>query len=223
MTLRSAALSAIALLAASLCGSAPALAQLSPSTSGFSSAPTSANDEEYFYMLRQLGPCLASNKRDRSIAFLDAAIDSPQEAAAFDALFGDTTNRCMQNFVSATLVRAWVRGVVAEGLFKDAMRDWPEGTVPAIEEPESIASIHDFARCYVAQDFAAARGLIEETRLGDKSELARMRELAPTFGPCMPQGSQIALKPMNIRMALAEALYHATRNPGAARLPGQSD
>ena len=223
MIARLASIPALAMLATSLCWSAPALAQLSPGRSGFSSAPTVANDEEYFYMLRQLGPCLVSNKRDRSIAFLDAQIDSPQEAAAFDSLFGDTTNRCLQNFVSATLVRAWVRGVVAEGLFKAAMRDWPQGAVPAIEEPESIASIHDFARCYVARDFAAARGLIEETRLGDKSELARIRELAPTFAPCLPQGSEVALKPMNIRMALAEALYHATRNPGAASLPGRSD
>ena len=173
-------------------------------------------------MLRQLGPCLASNKRDRAIAFLAAPIDSEEETAAFDALFDRSANRCLQNFVSATMVRSWVRGVVAEGLFKDAMREWPEGAAPVIEEPASIASIHDFARCYVALDFAAARSLLEETRLGDKSELARMRELAPTFGRCLPEGSDVTLKPMNIRMALAEALYHATRDPSTARAPGEA-
>lgn len=207
--------------AALLLWAVPSAAQLSPGTSGFSTAPTAANGEEYFYMLRQVGPCLASNKRERAIAFLAAPIDSEEEDAAFDALFDRAANRCLQNFVSATMVRAWVRGVVAEGLFNDAMRDWPAGAVPAIEEPATVASIHDFARCYVAHDFASARGLIEETRLGDKSELARMRELAPTFGHCLPEGANVTLKPINIRMALAEALYHATKDPSTARQPGQ--
>jgi hypothetical protein len=213
----SALLSAVLLVCA-----VPATAQLSPSTSGFSTAPTAANDEEYFYMLRQLGPCLADGRRGRAIAFLDAPIDSSEEDAAFAALFDDAINPCLRNFVSASLVRSWVRGVVAEGLFKDALRKWPEGAVPATEEPGSIASIHDFARCYVANDFAAARSLLEDTRLGDKSELARMRELAPTFGQCLPEGSNVTLKPMNIRMALAEALYHATRDPSTARAPGEA-
>ena len=191
----------------------PSLAQLSTGASGQSTAPRMAANEEYWRMLRAMGDCLANSKTEKAEAFLDAPIDSPEELRAFRSLFGDTRNRCMRNFVSATMVTSWVRGSVAEGLFR--RNDRAGRQVPAdYPAPETIASLHDFARCYVAGNPDSAKAFLRETKMATSGETERLREMAPGFASCLP-AVEVALDPTDIRMAIAEAMYHATRAPSS--------
>lgn len=195
-----------------------ASAQLSPGISGFSGAPTTATEDEYWFFVRELGRCLAQTKREKSIALLEAPIDSPAEKRAFDALIKrHGANKCMSNMRSATLVRAQVRGSVAEGLYEANPRPAPMDSEAAVLPAETvIRSLHDFANCYVAKNPSPARSLLSDTDLGTQRENERVREMAAGFGPCLPQGRQVRIVPMDVRMALAEALYRTTVSRPAA-------
>ncbi len=203
----------LVLLTAALCflGMAtPAAAQLSPSTSGSSTAPTEASQKDYWWMLRQMGDCLADTKTEKSQAFLAAKIDSADETREFKQLFGRSRNICMRNFVRASIVRSQIRGVVAEGMYRRNLVQVGADFVPAPNAPAEIASLHDFARCYVNSNYAEARALLRETRLATEDEAELVKRMAPGFALCLPEGRDIVLKPINVRMSLAEALYHAT-------------
>ncbi|GGD52244.1 hypothetical protein GRI62_05565 [Erythrobacter arachoides] len=196
----------------------PAQAQLSSGTSGFSSAPVNASEAEYWQMMGRLGQCLANSKEEASRTFLAAPIDSEAENAAFAALFHRQSNRCMGNFVSASLLRAHVRGVVAEGLIEQLPEDRRAALVatpPA--EPDTIANLHDFARCYVAMHPAESMTLLRETRLQSAGELAYIQQIAGDFGACLPEGRDVSLRPLNVRLALAEALHHAATSEESDR------
>ncbi|MDB5695205.1 MAG: hypothetical protein JWN21_748 [Sphingomonas bacterium] len=187
---------------------APASAQLAPGRSGASDEPRTASEEEFWFFMRELGACLAKTKREQSMAFLATVVDSPQEKRAFDGLIRKGgSNVCMRNMVRATVVRAQVRGVVAEGLYKLQ----PPGAVPAaVASDRQIRSIHDFADCYIARNHADARGLLITTKLGTVEESQRVQAMSQQFGVCLPQGRKVPIVPTDIRMALAGALYRAS-------------
>lgn len=207
----------IVLSIAAVAFAAPASSQLAPGYSGWSSAPVEASEAEYWRMMRRLGACLADSKREQAMVFLGSEVDSAEEGEAFDALFHRSRNRCMGNFVNAGMLRAHVRGVVAEGLFQQLPSDLRRSALASpLSEPDVVASIHEFADCYVARHPAEASGLIDETRLGTEGELEYIREIAADFGPCLPEGVEVSLRPINVRMAFAEALYRA-----ATRMPAE--
>jgi hypothetical protein len=115
----------------------------------------------------------------------------------------------MRDFVNLTTVRAHIRGAVAEGMYKRVVsgRASPLTSLTASDEP--VLDLHGFARCYVAGHAEKAHTLLVETRLGDRDEIKAVRDMAPDFGPCLPQGVEVRLNPPEVRMAIAEALYHA--------------
>lgn len=200
--------------AALLVSSLPAAAQLSPGTSGFSSAPVSASEAEYWSMVRTLGGCLADSKRAQSEAFLATASGTPEESAAFAPLFHRKSNRCMGNFIRASIVRAHIRGSIAEGLFEQMDETQrAQGLAMPIAEPESIRSLHDFARCYVSRHQADAAALLAETKLASKGESEAIRQMSADFSECFPADREVTIVPIDIRMAIAEQLYHAARRP----------
>jgi hypothetical protein len=188
----------------------PAHAQLAPGRSGFSDAPTVAHESEYWEMMGNLGECLARIKAEQARAFVESDIDSAAESEAFELLFNRTRNVCLGNFVRAGMLRSHVRGVVAEGLFKRMPAETVANfTAAPPAAPAVVVSLHDFARCYVVSHPATARRLIEETRVATKGETEFVRGIASDFGPCLPQGTEITIRPTSVRMAIAEALYRA--------------
>ena len=208
---------ALILLAVACSWAVPAHAQLSPGTSGFSSAPTEASQAEYWVMIRTLGACLADYKTDKAQAFLTTAPGSSAEDAAFSALFENRRHRCMGNFVSATMLRSHVRGSVAEGLFEQ-MGEAAQAAIAMrqLAAPAQIASLHDFADCYVASHAANAAAFLDQTKLGSKGEIAALQQMAPDFAPCLPADREVRLDPIDLRMAIAEGLYHAANGSGAS-------
>lgn len=189
---------------------APASAQLSPGISGSSSAPISGNEDDYWYLMRQMGDCLADHKTEQAMAWLAAEPGSAEETAAVGGLFNRSYNSCMQNFVRASFVRAHLRGTVAESLFRSRRRQLGEEFQPALVEPETITGIHEFARCYVATHFDDAATLLSKSRLSTNEEHELVAAMAPQFGPCLPEGIEIVIRPIEIRLAIAEAMYRTT-------------
>jgi len=205
----------------------PAHAQLSNGTSGYSSAPRPGVDAEYWRFLDQIGPCLANQKPDEAVAFVDAVIDSEQEGAAFDVLFNVGENRrnnCAGRYAGVYgAQRSHIRASVAEGLFEnleDAVVEQFIANPPAA--PETIGTLHDFARCYVVANPADARELLRRTDVATRGELEFIQEIAADFGPCMPEGREVTLRPTPVRMAIAEAAWRAATGRPAATIQGRN-
>ncbi len=185
-------------------------AQLSPGASGTSSAPVRGNENDYWYLIRQMGDCLADSKADQSAAMLAATPGSEAETQAVGKLFNRSYNNCMKTFVSASFVRAHLRGSLAESLYRTRRQKMADAFVPRFAEPDVVNSLHDFAACYVALEFDSASSLLEGSRLATDAERNLVRDMASGFGPCLPEGTEIEIKPIDIRLAIAEAMYRTT-------------
>lgn len=68
------------------------------------------------------------------------------------------------------------------------------------------------AVCVAEQNPAAIRGLIA-TRPETAEEKAAIQAIAPSLGPCLPQGATLKANRQSLRAALAEALYHRAVAP----------
>jgi hypothetical protein len=189
----------------------PANAQLSPGYSGQSTAPIAGVPDDYWLLLREISYCVPAQKYEGSVAFLAEEPASAAETRAFKKLFGGQRNVCMRDFVGATFLRAHLRGAVAEGLYKKiyAARSAPIAPGQPLAAQPAIRSLHDFARCFVADHETMAHRLITETKLGSDDERASVRTMAANFGPCLPERVKAKINPTEVRMALAEALYRA--------------
>lgn len=208
---------------AALALAAPAAAQINGSASGWSSAPVNASETEYWSMMGQMGTCLAERKGEAARAFVETAIDSAEEDAAFEALFHRSRNGCMGNFVQAGMLRAHVRGLVAEGLFESLPDEVINAFVAAPPAPpQTIDTLHDFARCYVVAHPAEARQLLRETRVATRGELEFIRAMAPDFADCLPQDREVRLQATSVRMAIAEAAYRAATGSPAPTIQGRN-
>jgi hypothetical protein len=190
----------------------PAQAQLAPGISGYSNSPLEGTQRDYWYLVRQLGHCLSRSEREQSVTFLATEPGSRAEGTAWDDLFnnGRTNNPCMQNFVSASIIRAHVRGAMAESIFERWVDDQENGISPVFSEPETVTGIHDFADCFVARHFDIAHGLVENTKISTQGELRFIQEIVSEFGPCLPVGQDVRIVPTDVRLAIAEALYRTT-------------
>jgi len=187
-----------------------AQAQLAAGSSGFSDAPTNAHESEYWMMMSEFGNCIAAHKSEQALAFVDTVIDSAEEAKRYKALFGRSKNFCMRHFVSATMIRSRVRGVVAEGLVKRL----PDETMHRLVEqapagPAKVKTLHDFAMCYVVSYPLEAQQFLRDTRLATQGEEEFLRSKWSHFSSCMPQGVTNQPKATSVRMAVAEALLRA--------------
>ena len=195
---------------ASMTVAIPAEAQLAPGYSGYSTAPEAGTDKDYLFMMRQLGSCLAASKTKLAVAMLAAPENSAAEGRAFQDLFNARNNNCLGAVVRATVVRAQVRGALAEALYRRNLR--AGATVrPVVTDVsgEEVGNLADFARCYVSRHPAEARALLDDTKLGTSEERAAVIAMSGDFQTCLP-AREVELSPSDIRMVLAEVLYKAT-------------
>lgn len=187
-----------------------ASAQVASGYSGYSTAPEEGTDKDYLFMLRQIGSCLAGSKTRQAVAMLAAPVNSAAEGRAFQALFNSRNNVCLGSYVSASVVRSQIRGTLAEALYR---RNVNAGAAvrptSATVSGNDVASLHDFARCYVSRHPDDARALIDKTKLGTSEERAAVIAMSAEFKACLPQ-RQVELSPSDVRMVIAEVLYNAT-------------
>lgn len=187
----------------------PVSAQLAPGVSGTSTAPIEGSENDFWWLLRELGRCTSGAKFEEAETFLASAVDSSAEDRAFKRVFGGKSNVCMRSFVSMSAPRSYIRGALAEGMYKKIIADGGPPVVAMLAAEEAVRDMHGFARCYVASHADSAHALVTETRLGTEDEVRAIRAMVADFGPCLPQGIEVRIDPPEVRMAIAEALYHA--------------
>ena len=194
---------------------APAAAQLAPGYSGISSGPKEGTDNDYWYLIRQMGDCLVHTKGDQAAEVLSFAPNSPEEGKAVKALFGRTSNKCMRRFVRASFDRAHLRGSMAEALYRNRVRAMG-GTTHNFAAPDKIANLYDFAACYVAKNYDEAEHLLANSRLATSEEEELVVQMSSGFSDCLPD-RKVTLSAVEVRLALAEAMYRSTLPDEAAR------
>ena len=62
-----------------------------------------------------------------------------------------------------------------------------------------------------ASNARTAASLLADTQLGSKEEADTVVGMAPGFKSCFPAGREVRIDATEVRMALAEALYHTAR------------
>lgn len=201
---------ALFLSAFSLAVASSASAQLSPGTSGSSGAAREGTEKDYWYIIRYMGNCLAGAKTEQMKEFLATKPASRDEDRVFKKLFNRRYNACMQSFVQVRFRRAHLRGAVAEGLYRDHAAALGESWAPNLTQPDDIASLHDFAQCYVANNFERVDRFLDQTKLGSSDEHRAVVDMAQGFSDCLPQYREVTLDPVEVRLALAEAMYRTT-------------
>lgn len=192
-------------------------AQIKPTASGTSSSPVQATTEEYWWIIGEMGRCLANSKTQDATLFMATKIGSSEEGKAFRALINRRHNSCMRDFVRLSFPRAHMRGAIAEGLYWRALGD--RASAPSFKPIDrvGVTSIHDFARCYIVRNSDSAHSLLSESKVGTRKERQMIQQLAPDFGACISEGATISIDPPQVRLAIAEAAYHAVAtNSGLA-------
>ncbi|KRB80716.1 hypothetical protein ASE00_16930 [Sphingomonas sp. Root710] len=131
-------------------------------------------------------------------------------------------------------------GAVAEGLqitsSPDVMRGmYAEAILDTIKDDEALQPapsqasytrewfaitgrdpiVDEMAVCVADQNPAGIRALLA-TSAETPEELAAARALAPSLGPCLPQGATLKANRQGLRAALAEALFHRATAPALA-------
>lgn len=192
---------------------ASAQAQLSTGASG-QPGSRSADASEYWWAYGQLGSCLAKNKARASLALMNAIHGSEDEAKAVYGLIGRPT-MCLRHLSRMGILTTDLRGVVAEGLYKEAgapLLPEAEFTVRKKMDGDEAERIGVFgltaelADCFVTRKPAEARKLLT-TPPGSEEEGAALITAAPAFKACSPGSVTFQLSAIEYRGAVAEALY----------------
>jgi hypothetical protein len=68
----------------------------------------------------------------------------------------------------------------------------------------------DYGHCVATRKWAGSRDLLL-SKPGSPEEGAAIRQLRPVLGPCLTEGSTLQLTPANIRLMLAQPVYHLAK------------
>jgi len=192
-----------------------ARAELAPGYSGQSSSPRDATVDEFWWSLADIGSCLAKSRKASAAKLLASSPGSSAESAALHEMIGRPTMCLRGGMVRMATPTHLLRGSLAEALYeqrikKKASIDWLPGRAAAL--PATPAGddgyLRSFARCYVAADAAEAHRLLTSTELATKEEGQAVVTMARAMKGCAPGQGKVALDATEIRLALAEALYH---------------
>lgn len=168
----------------------------------------------------RLAECIAAKYPSQARAFLDATDMQTQKAAERPL---NRSQLCdFRSFVDYNVEainirteRKIYRGLLAEGLLKDARRDKGLAAMPLQAKYDRPwfamtgreAMIDEMAVCISAINPGGVRRIFN-TLHDSTEERAALAELAPSFGTCLESGVQLTANSLSLRTALAEALYH---------------
>ena len=116
-----------------------------------------------------------------------------------------------------------MRGMYAEAILDTIKED--EALQPLPSQPSYTRNwfaitgrdsvVDEMAVCVAEQNPAAIRALLA-TSAETPEELAAVRALTPSLGPCLPQNATLKANRQGLRAALAEALFHRATAPALA-------
>lgn len=187
-----------------------AQAQVASSRSGNSSLRYFGS-ETAMSELAGFGRCYAKERRKQALSLLAAPPTSRQEIEIYKGLFSGDNLSCLTPGTTLNVPPAYVRGAIAEGLFRAGTGVTEDMILPAPARTE-VTSLSDAARCYAARHPVEARALLG-TKPASKQEFETVSALMDEFELCLPDGIQINFDATTIRYRVAEALL---RLPPAA-------
>jgi hypothetical protein len=104
------------------------------------------------------------------------------------------------------LPRGFAPDAAAQPWFEAGLKIHPAG---ARIDQVSLAR-DDYGHCVATRKWAASRDLLL-SKAGSPQEKAAIKQLLPVLGPCLTAGSTLQLTPANIRLMLAQPVYHLAK------------
>jgi hypothetical protein len=185
--------------AAGLAGTAHG--QLGHSRSGSSSLHF-VDEAESMRELVLFGRCYARRARNESLSLIATRPTSREEAETYRRLFGRDVICLGPGTMSAPL--AYIRGVIAEGLFQ-AGEGVPVSHMLPAPTVDQVRNVSDAARCYAAGHPAQVRALVA-IRPGTREEFDAVSALMDDIRGCLPAGARFDISATVIRYRLVEGL-----------------
>lgn len=189
-------------MTASLAGQAGA--QLAPGRSGISTV-LYMGAEEAMKELAMFGRCYGRNQRKQALSLIVTSPGSREEAQTYRRLFGGESQPCLTPGTTLSAPLEYIRGAIAEGLFRSGEAVPAEYRLAA-PGPGEARNLGDIARCYAAAHVAEAHAVLA-TRVGSRAEYEAVSGVMEGFEACIPPGGRIRADATVIRFRLAEAMY----------------
>lgn len=206
-------------------------------TTGGSAAAQSTSSVPYgrpgdraatFAAIRETARCVAGNKTELADNLLATKAGSTEEFEIYRAMFERRERSCVRYASLLSFHPQLMRGAIAEALYRRRAADAPiirpieasaytslvrQGVMRA--PPSHMAA---FADCVTASRPAEVHALLTTTKMDSAEEKTAMRGLVDALSACLPNGQQISLAPLTMRVALAESAYNLdlkARTPSA--------
>lgn len=188
----------------------------------------------------QLGRCLYRRSPPVALDFLDKTdlgfvsfdqIGQAQDKALKIFGFNDCLDRVASANSSGVAVRFAAQNLrqwLIQAAYFDRYQGGPtwlkpgyvvdERQLPLSGGNRGVRMVLDFADCVVAADPNNA-DYFYRTPPGSPDEHDAVNTLAPSLGPCLPQGQQLQLTPYSLRMWIGEALWQAANHSAPPPTP----
>lgn len=193
-------------------------------------------------MLSQFTKCIYDRSNQQALSLLERTdlgfsdfrqINMEQARATRAFGFNDCLRRVSEAYQTGSRLRFSAAGLRQWMLQEAYLARYPEGATwvkpgNAIDEREqlplsqndgTVRAIMDFVDCVVATDPYSA-DYFYRAESGSADEQAAIDGLAPSLGPCVPEGEQVQLMPDVLRVWLGEGLWHAANNNSPAPAAG---
>jgi len=170
--------------------------------------------------LKRVGACLYNKYRGQSVALLNSAPGSSEEASAVYSARAHFNNCLSDDVAGISPDVTELRGAIAEAAYRathptdpdfskidHAQLPLPAAWTGGKVDPSALAG-PDFAQCAVAADPQNAVALIR-TEPRSPEEKAAIRQLAPLLGSCVVKDSKLTLDAAFLRALLSQALYRS--------------
>jgi hypothetical protein len=157
------------------------------------------------------GRCYARNSRNDSLALIATRPTSREEAEVYRRLFSGDSLMCLSAGMTMRASLGYVRGTIAEGLFRAGLGVPASHMLPAPTVAE-VRNLSDAARCYAAGHREQVRALLPLAP-GTREEFQAVQALIGGFLACMPPGARIDGDATLIRYRLVEGLLRLAPAP----------
>lgn len=166
--------------------------------------------------LVSFGRCYARNLRAQSLSLLATRPTSREEAETYRRLFRGDNLSCLTPGTTMSAPLAYVRGAIAEGLFRSG-QGIPASHALAAPTVDQVRNLSDAARCYAAGHREQVLALLAVTP-GTREEYEAVSALLSGFLACTPAGARVQGSATLIRFRLVEGLLRLA--PAAAAPSG---
>lgn len=159
------------------------------------------------------GRCYARNSRADSLSLIATRPTSREEAEVYRRLFSGDSLMCLTAGMTMRAPLGYVRGAIAEGLFRAGL-GVPATHMLAAPAVAEVRNLSDAARCYAAGHREQVRSLLPLAP-GTREEFQAVQALIGGFLACMPPGARVDDNATLIRYRLLEGLLRLAPNAPA--------